>query len=95
MPYYPKKDYKLVRFERSHLPAKKYDAILLNKATGRYVTVPFGARAYEQYRDRVPLGLYTAKNHGDKARRANYRSRHSRDINKAYSPSWFSLKYLW
>ena len=93
--YYPKKEYALMGFERSHLPAKKYNAVLRNRATGREVRVPFGARAYEQYKDRVPLGLYKHLDHGDKARRANYVSRHSGDINKAYSPSWFSLKYLW
>lgn len=95
MPFYPRSQYKLIGYEKSHLPDKKYNAILRNKETGREVRVPFGARAYEQYKDRVPLQLYAHKNHGDKARRANYRSRHSGDINKAYSPSWFSLYMLW
>lgn len=95
MTYYPSKDYTLVRYEKSHLSNKKYNAVLRNKATGREVRVPFGDRAYGQYRDRVPLKLYSSMDHGDEARRANYRSRHSSDINKEYSPSWFSLHMLW
>ena len=35
-----------VKFKRSHLKHKKYDAILKNKDTNRYVNVPFGARGY-------------------------------------------------
>ena len=69
MPYYPKAKYAFVRFERSHLPAKKYNAVLRNRATGRETRVPFGARAYAQYKDRVPLRLYatTATKSGGRA----------------------------
>ena len=94
MPLYSKKDYSFIKFERSHLPAKKYNAILENKSTGRIVRVPFGARGYTQYKDRA-LGLYASSDHNDKTRRANYHARHASDINKPYSPSWFALKYLW
>ena len=95
MPYYPKEKYTLVNFKRSHLKNKKYDAILKNKETDRRVIVPFGARGYEQYQDKTPLQLYKKYNHGDKTRRANYHVRHKNNINKPFSPSWFSLKYLW
>ena len=95
MPYYPKEKYTLVNFKRSHLKNKKYDAILKNKETNRNVKVPFGARGYEQYKDKTPLQFYKKYNHGDKTRRANYRARHAKNINKPFSPSWFSLKYLW
>lgn len=94
MPHYSKSEYEFVRFKRSHLTTKKYDAVLRNKSTGREVNVPFGARGYGQYKDRA-LGLYSAQDHNDPIRRANYIARHSGDINRAYSPSWFSLKYLW
>ena len=94
MPYYPKAEYTFIRFERSHIPTKKYNAVLENKATGLLVTVPFGATGYAQYKDRA-LGVYSSIDHMDKKRRASYRARHSGDINLAYSPSWFSLKYLW
>ena len=94
MPLYPKANYTFLRFERSHIEGKKYDAILKNKSTGREVKVPFGAKGYQQFKDRA-LGLYRSQDHGDTTRRARYIARHSRDINTAYSPSWFSLKYLW
>ena len=71
MVYYPKQDFSFVRFERSHLPKKKYDAILKNKATGRLATVPFGAIGYAQYKDCV-LSLYSANDHMDKIRRGRY-----------------------
>ena len=94
MPYYPREKYTFIGFERSHLPAKKYNAILKNKTTSREVKVPFGAIGYEQYKDRA-LGLYSSQDHKNTSRRARYIARHSGDINKAYSPSWFALKYLW
>ena len=56
MPYYPKAEYVFIRFERSHILTKKYNAVLENKATGRLVTVPFGATGYAQYKDRA-LGV--------------------------------------
>ena len=81
-------------FERSTRPGNKYAAILKSKATGRQVTIHFGATGYAQYKDRA-LGLYASSDHTDPVRRASYRARHAGDINAAYSPSWFSLKYLW
>ena len=95
MPYFPHDKYTFVEFKRSHLKHKKYDAILQNIATNRFVTIPFGARGYEQYQDRVPLKLYKKYDHLNKTRRSNYRARHAKDTNKPYSPSWFGLKYLW
>lgn len=94
MPFYPKSEYVFVRFEKSHLPDKKYDAILKSRSTGRPVKVPFGARSYSQYKD-IALGLYSSQDHEDTKRRASYHARHSGDTNAPYSASWFSLKYLW
>ena len=94
MPY-SKKEYTFVKFERSHLPNKKYNAILKNKKTGREVKVPFGARNYEQYKDSTGLGLYSNKDHGDKKRRAAYRARHRNDNLTDYSPGHFSWYFLW
>ena len=39
-----KKDYSLVRFEKSKKPQKKYDAILKNKKTKKIVRVPYPTR---------------------------------------------------
>ena len=94
MPYYPKAEYTFIEFKRSHIPSKKYNAILKSKSTGRLVTIPFSATGYSQYKDRT-LGLYSSLYQRDKTHRANYRARHASDINKAYSASWFALKYLW
>ena len=41
------KTHEFIGFEESHLPNKKYNAILKNKTSGRLVRVPFGARGYE------------------------------------------------
>lgn len=94
MPYYPKGQYTFVKFEKSHLATKKYDAILKGPS-GREVRVPFGAIGYDQYKDQTSLKLYSDQDHGDMKRRASYIARHKKDTNKAYSPSWFSLHYLW
>ena len=96
MVYYSKKDYKLVKFEKSHTKHKKYDAIIENKETKKDKKVPFGDKRYEQYQDTTGLGIYSNKDHKDKKRRLNYRKRHETYIKKDfYSPGYFSLKYLW
>ena len=92
---YSKKDYKFLRFEKSHLKTKKYNAVLENRKTKREVRVPFGASSYEQYKDSTGLGLYSSKNHNDKKRRASYRSRHKNDNLNDYSPGFFSWNFLW
>lgn len=80
----------------------KYTAILSN---GRRVN--FGDRNYEHYRDSVPPskggGLWSHKNHLDKKRRHNYRTRHAGVLTGAGVPAykikhtaaWFSYYYLW
>jgi hypothetical protein len=93
MPYYPKRDYELLNFVISSNKNKKYDAILQNKKTKKQVKVPFGDRNYQQYFDKI--GVYSSLNHLDKKRRQLYLNRHKRDINTAYSASWFSREYLW
>ena len=95
MVYYNPKNYTFLRVEPSHLASKKYDAILKNKATGREVCVSFGAKGYQQYKDKDTLKLYKGQDHNDKKRRDRYRARHANYINERYSSSWFSLKYLW
>lgn len=74
---------------------------------GQMKIVHFGHRDYEHYRDSVPksLGgkLWSHKDHNDKERRDNYRSRHRGMLNKdgkpaykvKYTPAWFSYYYLW
>jgi hypothetical protein len=64
---------------------------------GRVKTVQFGAKGYAQYRDATPLKLYTRLDHGDSARRAQYRARHgAQGYHKTpFTPAWFSWHYLW
>lgn len=78
-----------IRFEKSKVKGKKYTAILPD---GKRVN--FGAVGFQQYRDDVPLKLYSHLDHLDKARRDLYYKRHNKDYPK-YSPDWFSKIYLW
>jgi hypothetical protein len=66
-------------------------------------TIKFGAIDYQHYQDRTPLKLYSHLDHLDPVRRAHYRKRHEKILNKQgipaytvpYSPAWFSYYYLW
>jgi hypothetical protein len=94
--YYSMADYDLIAFEKSHLPKKKYNAILANKKTGREVRIPFGAKNYYQYEDSTGLNLYKKFNHYDPERRRRFQKRHEGFLRKGmYSPSYFSFFYLW
>lgn len=79
LPRYRLKE-KIIKFEKSTNPDKKYMAIVKDLYTGKMRTIHFGASAYEQYKDRTPLGLYTKKNHSNRHRQMNYYSRHSHGI---------------
>ena len=93
--YYSKRDYKLVKFQKSTSKFKKYDAILKHRLHKNYVRVPFGDNRYEQYKDRTKLGIYSHLDHLDKKRKKLYHARHQKDKNLPYSPSYFSSTYLW
>lgn len=87
-------NYKFKKFEKSKTSGKKYDAVLENKKTGQTKRVPFGAKGYEQYKDKA-LGLYSKDNHNDTKRRSSYRKRHAGEVNAKYSSGYFAWKYLW
>ena len=96
MVYYPKQDFKFVGFVKSNTKNKKYDAIIKNKQNDRAYRVPFGDDRYQHYKDKTGLGLYSNLNHLDKKRQKAYVSRHTHYIkDNYYSPSYFSMKYLW
>ena len=86
-----------IRFERSNVRGKKYDAIIEDKVTKRRQRVPFGSAdpLYEQYRDTTGLKLYSRLDHNDPKRRDAYLARHAKTMTKKYSPSWYSAKFLW
>lgn len=96
MPYYSKKDYKLLGFEKSNKKDKMYNALLENKKNGRITRVSFGHNKYENYRDITGLNAYPHLIHGDKNRRKSFRARHKGYLKTGfYSPSFFSYYYLW
>jgi hypothetical protein len=88
--------YRFVRNEKATQKNKKYQAILINERTQREIRVPYGDSRYEQFRDSTGLGVYSSKNHLDKARRIRYKKRHQTYIKSGfYSPGYFSMKFLW
>ena len=89
--------YDFIGFEKSRTKTKKYDALLRDRRTGQNRRVAFGSRKplYEQFRDSTGLGLYKHLDHNDKERQRLYKIRHAKTALKKYSPSWFSMKYLW
>ena len=66
------------------------------------ITVQFGDKRYEQYKDTLK-GWYSNLDHNDKKRRAVYRKRHeaikTKDGTPAYkvrySPAYMSYHFLW
>lgn len=87
--------FRLLRFERSKNPKKKYDAIIEEVKTKRTQRVPFGQIGYSQYKDVTGLKLYSRLDHGDEERRKNYLARHEKTRHKKWSPSWLSAVFLW
>lgn len=96
MSFFPKAEYTLRGFEKAGSAHKKYNAIIVDKKTGRERRVPFGDSRYEQFRDTTGLGLFTRLDHNDAARRESYRSRHAKDVRPGnYSAGYFAIRYLW
>jgi len=105
----PEMKEKILNFEKSSNPDKKYMAYIKDLETGKTHIIHFGASDYEQYKDRTPLKLYASKNHSNKKRQMNYYSRHSHgitnrkeaieyEINKSngyYNAKILSHIYLW
>ena len=69
-------NYVFVRFEKSKLRNKKYDAVLMNKYSNQLKRVSFGHKGYQQYKDSTGLNLYSKLDHKDKERRRLYYARH-------------------
>lgn len=94
--FYSKEKHKLLGFEKARNLKKKYDAIIVNKESGKIIRIPFGAASQPQYKDSTGLGLWVEYNHGDPIRRELFRSRHKKNYDPDYySPTYFSWKYLW
>ena len=95
MTLYPASEFTFVKFVVAS-GSSKYIAILKNRKTGREVRVRFGAKGYQQFKDKA-LGIYSNMNHTDPKRRASYRARHAGEgaASRKYSPGWFAMHYLW
>ncbi len=89
--------------EWSRGSSKKKYRVRITFKNGKKKTVQFGHKDYQQYKDSMPLKLYSSKNHGDKDRRRRYKVRHCKIKRKdgrnackvMYTPAWFSWNYLW
>ena len=89
-------EYVFVRFEKSHLKHKKYDAVLRKKRTKSvFKIIPFGQVGYSQYKDKTGLGIYSNVDHNNKERRRLYKLRHRGENERKFSSGYFSWKYLW
>jgi hypothetical protein len=86
--------YKFIKFQISRTSGKKYDAILVNKKTGKERRIPFGAKGYQHFKDKA-LGRYSSLNHNDPVRRSSYRRRHAGEEKRKFSSGWFAWHYLW
>lgn len=86
---------RLLGFEVSHRPDKKFNAIVFNTLTGRIRRIPFGQRGSTTYQNKTGVGRVAT--HHDKVRRDNYRRRHHGEglASKKYTPGWFAWHYLW
>ena len=71
------------------------------KKKKKYIYIHFGAiksdgTPDEQYKDTTGLKLFSNYDHKDKKRKDKYINRHQHYIKKGYySPSYFSMRYLW
>ena len=65
--------------------------------------IHFGDTRYQQYKDKIPLKLYSNMDHNDSERRKRYLKRakgiKDKNGNLTYqdknSPNYYSVKYLW
>ena len=100
---------KIIEFQKSSNPKKKYMSFIKDLDTNHISKIHFGASDYQQYKDRTPLKLYSNNDHSDKKRQMNYYSRHSNGItnrkeaiaheikksNGYYNAKILSHIYLW
>jgi len=99
----------VLQITKSDKKNKKYKALIQNKTTKRSRVLHFGGLGYQQYKDSTKIGIYKGSDHGDKKRRMNYFTRHSKG-NKTkrkaveyekvrssgyYTPKLLSHIYLW
>ena len=77
-------------FSKSSKKGKKYRA-----ASPDGTVVNFGHSSYPQYKDNTGLSLFGHRDHGDPARRENFRKRHGCSQKPKKTAGYLSCKYLW
>jgi len=96
MTYYSMNEYKLVGFQKSTRKNKKYTAVLFDRRTHKIKKIHFGHTSFKHFRDTTGCKCYSHLDHNDKARRDRFHARHSHNVKTGYySPSYFSLRFLW
>lgn len=96
-PIYPFKEYKFMGFKQSSDIKYKYEAIIMNRKTGRKILIPFGyGKKANQYSDMVPLGLYIHLNDNNEEKRQKWREKKIKEGYKLYgfSPYYFEYYFL-
>ena len=86
-------------YEKSNIPGKKLKVEVNHK--GKKKTVHFGASSMEHFKDKT--GIWKSKDHGDKERRKNFRTRMSgiklkdgsRAVDNPLSPAYHAVRILW
>ena len=92
---------KVGRFEykKSTIPSKNLMTTV--EKDGKKKTIHFGARSMEHFKDKT--GIWKSKDHGDAARRKNFRSRMSRvrkkdgsrAVDDPMSAAYHAIRILW
>ena len=78
----------MYKFIISRRKGKKYDVY----KDGKYL-VSFGAKGYQQFKDKTPLKAYSHLDHNDNERKKRYYQRHGKEA-KFESAKYFSHKFL-
>ena len=88
-------DYRFKGFRISHAKHSKYDAILVHKQIGNTIFLPFGGATTKTYQDLTGLNAFPSLLHHDANVRKLYHKRNDKRLRHGYfSPTYFSLKYL-
>lgn len=86
--------YDFICVEKSSSPYYKYQSIIQNKKTGKFLRVTFGAVSGNQYHDSTGLGLWSHKD----TNQESDKWMHSLSFNRPFSgycSQWFINKYLY
>jgi len=92
---------KVGRYDYTKSTSKGKKLMVVVEKGGKKKTIHFGDNSMQQFKDKT--GIWKSKDHGDSARRKNYRSRHggilkkdgSKAINDPMSPAYHSYRILW